>query len=276
MALDRLDDYAGVMITAFGGSLRAWRLARGQSQLALAMRTGVSSRHLSYLETGKASPSRDMVLALAQALDVPLRDRNTLLNAAGFAPLYRETPLDAPTMGPVRDAIDLLLGATEPNPTFVVNRRYDILDTNPTGRWLLATFSRDLTRFQQPYNFGRLLLSGEGMRPFVENWEEVARKVFGRLMRELGGAHTRDRIDDALMEEVAPALAKIDGAPGPTAALPILVPVRLRRGAIGLRMFTTIATLGTPLDVTLQELRVETLFPADAETKSTLASRPPN
>jgi transcriptional regulator with XRE-family HTH domain len=132
---------------AFGGLLRAWRSERGQSQLSLAMRTGVSSRHLSFLETGKSSPSREMVLALAGALEIPLRERNALLHAAGFAALYRETPLDAAAMGPVREAVKLILDATEPNPTFVVNRRYDVLDANASGRWLVSTFTRDLSRF---------------------------------------------------------------------------------------------------------------------------------
>ncbi len=257
----------------FGVLLRAWRSARGQSQLALSVRTGVSSRHLSYMETGRASPSRDMVLALAQALEVPLRDRNALLHAAGFAPIYRETPLDAPAMGPVRDAVQLLLGATEPNPTFVVNRRYDVLDANATGHWLLATFTNDLARFKRPYNMGRLLVSPMGMRPYVENWEDVARKVLGRLRRELGGVHARNAIDDALMKEIGPTLEELGEPPASTEALPILVGVQFRRAAVALRLFTTIATLGTPLDVTLQELRVETLFPADAASKQVLIAR---
>jgi transcriptional regulator with XRE-family HTH domain len=257
----------------FGGLLRAWRSARGQSQLALSVRTGVSARHLSYMETGRASPSRDMVHTLAQALEVPLRDRNQLLQAAGFAPIYRETPLDAPVMGSVRDAIQLLLGATEPNPTFVVNRRYDVLDANATGAWLLATFSTELGRFQRPYNMARLLVSPMGMRPHVENWREVARKVLGRLRRDVGGSHARDAIDEALLKEIAPTLEELGEPPAPTEPLPFLVGVDLRRGANAVRLFTTIATLGTPLDVTLQELRIETLFPADAESKQTLAAR---
>ena len=259
---------------AFGGLLRAWRSERGQSQLSLSLRTGVSSRHLSYLENGRSSPSREMVLALAGALEIPLRDRNALLHAAGFAALYRETPLDAAAMGPVREAVKLILGATEPNPTFVVNRRYDVLDANASGRWLVSTFTHDLARFSTPYNFGRLLVSASGMRPYLENWEDVARKVLGRLQRELGGAHARDPIDEALVEEIAPVLAELGDQPSPTEPLPLLVPVRLRRDAVGLSLFTTIATLGTPLDVTLQELRVETLFPADADSRSVLASRP--
>lgn len=259
---------------SFGRQLRAWRSSRGLSQLSLSMIAGVSARHLSCLETGRASPSREMVLTLAHALDVPLRDRNVLLQAAGFAPIYRETPLDAHSMAPVREAIELLLGATEPNPTFVVNRRYDVLDANETGQWILATFTREIEAFTKPYNFGKLLVSSKGMRPHLENWEEVARKVLGRLQRELGGAHSRAAADDALLEQIAPALAAIGEARPSSEALPLLVPVRLRHGGLALRLFTTIATLGTPLDVTLQELRIETLFPADAESKRVLTSRP--
>src|SRR5262245_17227695 len=115
---------------SFGALLRQWRNARGTSQLALSARARVSTRHLSYLETGRAQPSREMVIMLAQAFEMPLRDRNAFLQAAGFAPMYRETPLHAQLMGPVRDAIDVLLRSTEPNPTFVLNRRADISATN--------------------------------------------------------------------------------------------------------------------------------------------------
>jgi transcriptional regulator with XRE-family HTH domain len=265
---------ASTAAPGFGELLRAWRQARRQTQLGLSLATGVSARHLSYLETGRAGPSRDMVLALAQALEVPLRDRNALLQAAGFAAIYRETALDAPTLGPVRDAVQFLLGATEPNPTFVVNRRYDILDANATGRWILASFTEELARFAPPYNMARLLAHPAGMRPHLENWGEVARKVLGRVRRELGGAHTRDRADDALLADIAPTLAELGPPASPTDAPPILVGVQFRRGELAVRLFTTIATLGTPLDVTLDELRIEMLFPADEATRRVLASRP--
>lgn len=257
----------------FGVLLRAWRSARGRSQLALSLDTGVSSRHLSCMETGRASPSREMVLTLAQALELPLRDRNELLLAAGFAALFRETPLGAPALGPVRDAIQLLLDAAAPNPAFVSNRRHDVLDANASGRWLLDSFVADPAQFTPPFNMGRLLASPHGLRPHVRNWPEVARKVLGRLQRELGGAHARDAEDDALLQAVAPALAELGEAPPAGGALPILVGLQLQRGDFGLNFFTTITTLGTPLDVTLQELRVETLFPADAATRQALASR---
>lgn len=274
MVNPRRGGYHPLVTGAFGELLRAWRSERGLSQLALSVRTGVSSRHLSFLETARASPSREMVLGLAQALDIPLRDRNALLHAAGFAPIFGETPLDAPALGPIRDALQVFLGATEPNPTFVVNRRYDILDANDAGRWLLATFTEDLGRFGRPHNFARLLLSPAGLRPHVGNWAEVARKVLGRIRREVGGAHARDAADTALLDEIAPALEEI-GEIGetPTASPPLVVGVTLRRGPLGLRTFTTIATLGTPLDVTLQELRIETMFPADAESRAVLAGR---
>jgi transcriptional regulator with XRE-family HTH domain len=261
------------MVQTFGGLLREWRTTRGQSQLALAVRAGISTRHLSYLETGRASPSRDMVLTLAQALDVPLRDRNALLHAAGFAAMFRETPLDAQPMGHVRDAVQLLLRATEPNPTFVVNRRYDVLDANATGRWIVATFTAEPAAFASPPNFGRLLASPKGMRPHVENWPDVARKVFGRLRRELGGAHSRDATDEALLREIAGPWDEIGAGPALTESPPMLVPLRLRKGELSMRLFTTIATLGTPMDVTLQELRIEMLFPADNETKEELEGR---
>jgi transcriptional regulator with XRE-family HTH domain len=255
----------------FGEMLRAWRLARRQTQLALSLATGVSSRHLSYMETGRAGPSREMVLALAQALEVPLRDRNALLQAAGFAAVYRETPLDAPLMGPVRDAVQLLLSATGPNPTFVVNRRYDILDANPPARWLLETFTEDLAQFKRPYNIARLIASPAGMKPTLDNWREVAGKVLRRLHRELGGAHVCDAADDALLRDIEPTLRELGVPTSPADALPIMIGVKYRRGDLAVRLFTTIATLGTPLDVTLDELRVEMLFPADAESKQVLA-----
>ena len=246
---------------------------RGQSQLALGLRANVSTRHVSYLETGRAKPSREMVLLLSQALDVPLRDRNQLLVAAGYAPLYRETPLDAPMLGPVRDALQFLLAATEPNPSFVLNRRYDVLDANPTGRWLLSTFVVEPERFTQPCNVARLLTDPLGMKPFVQNADEVGLKVFGRLRRDLGAAHTRDAVDETLLREVEAAWAELGHPPVSEDAFPLMVGVRLRRGDLALNLFTTISTLGTPLDVTLQEIHIETLFAADAETRQVLAGR---
>src|ERR1041384_1075486 len=141
---------------SFGELLRQWRGARGTSQLALSTRARVSTRHLSYLETGRASPSREMVLMLAQAFEMPLRDRNAFLQSAGFAPMYRETPLHAQPVGPVRDAFDVLLRSTEPNPAFVLNRRAAILGTNDAGQWLMAAFNEDLSCCARSFSIFRL------------------------------------------------------------------------------------------------------------------------
>ena len=261
---------------SFGELLRQWRNARGTSQLALSARARVSTRHLSYLETGRASPSREMVLMLAQAFEMPLRDRNAFLQAAGFAPMYRETPLHAQPVGPVRDAFDLLLRSTEPNPAFVLNRRADILGANNAGQWLMATFNEDLGSFARPYNIGRLLTSPKGERKYIENWEEVARLSLTRLRRELGGAHARDAADEELLKTIEPVWAKLGDPPAASEPLPMLITVRFRRGDLALDLFSIHATLGTQLDVTLQELRVEMFFPADEQTKRVLERRPPH
>jgi hypothetical protein len=214
-----------------------------------------------------------MVLMLAQAFEMPLRDRNAFLQAAGFAPMYRETPLHAQPMGPVRDAIDLLLRSTEPNPTFVLNRRADVLAVNETGHWLLATFNEDLGSFAQPYNIGRLLVSPKGDRAYIENWAEVARLALARLTRELGGAHVRDSTDEELLETIAAAWTELGDPPRISEPLAPFVSVRFRRGDLALNLFSTHATLGTPLDVTLQELRIEMFFPADEQSKRVLERR---
>jgi transcriptional regulator with XRE-family HTH domain len=271
--------------TVFGAQLRTWRSTRGQSQMALALAAGVSTRHLSFLETGRASPSREMVLSLSLALELPLRSRNQLLMAAGFAPMYSETPMDAPAMGPVRDAIEFMLGANEPNPTFVINRRYDVLEANRSGHWLMATFSADITQMPRPLNMAQMILRPAGLRPSLREPEAVSRKVLARLQRDLGGAQARDARDEALLQEIAPMLAQLTASsPASSAAnahmpsagtepLPLMVGLQLQRDDLGLSFFTTIATLGTTLDVTLQELRIETLFPADAATKAFMAAR---
>lgn len=255
-------------LTSFGPLLRAWRTARGKSQLALATEAGVSSRHLSFVETGRSTPSRDMVLTLATALDVPLRERNVLLEAAGHARLYRETPLDAPVMAEVRHALARMLEASLPNPTLVVNRRYDILLVNAAAEALLACFAPG---WRGPANVARMLLAPEGLRPSVVNWGEVAGHVVHRVRGELTASRALDGEDEALLRELIAADADLRAAHGAATAPPsVLVPLRLRRGDVAVDLFTTITTLGTPLDITLQELRIETSFPADARSRAAL------
>ena len=242
------------------------------SQLALSSRANVSARHLSYMETGRAQPSREMVSMLAHALEMPLRDRNAFLQAAGFAPTYSETPLTAAPMGPVRSALDLLLRATEPNPTFVLNRRADVVDRNEPGQWLLETFNEDHTAFAPTYNLGMLLMSPKGDRAYIENWEEVARLALTRLKRDLGGVHVRDSRDEELLAMISATLNQL-GAPPFVDAQALVVPVRFRRGALALNLFSTVTTLGRARDVTLEELRVEMFFPADEPSQRALEAR---
>jgi hypothetical protein len=227
----------------------------------------VSQRHLSYVETGRSTPSREMVLTLAEHLELPLRDRNALLEAAGYAAVYRETPLQAPAMADMRAALERILHAAEPNPTLVVNRRYDILLTNDAAVRLLSFFA---PRWRGRNNVALMLLSAEGLKPAIVNWEGVARHVLHRLRAELAASRARDAQDEEILRQAIAAEQQL--RPGAAAARPpaVLVPVQLRRDDLALDLFTTITTLGTPLDITLQELRIETLFPASARDREAL------
>jgi transcriptional regulator with XRE-family HTH domain len=252
-----------------GPMLRSWRSSRGKSQLALAVEAGVSTRHLSFVETGRSSPSREMVLTLAEHLDVPLRDRNRLLEAAGYAAVFRETPLDAAPMSEVRVALSHILDASEPNPTLVVNRRYDVLLANAAAVELLSFFA---PAWKGKNNVARLLFSSEGLRPNVVDWPVVAGHVIRRLRAELSSG-TRDARDDEILELAIAAQSDLAEHTSEAARPPsILVPVTFRRGDVVIDLFTTITTLGTPLDITLQELRIETLFAANPESRRALAT----
>ena len=253
-----------------GRLVRAWRQSRGLSQLALSLEAGISTRHLSFIETGRSSPSREMVLNLARHLDVPLREQNTLLQAAGFAALHRETPLDATPLSDVRSALEHILAAMEPHPSLVVNRRYDILLANAAAARFLAFFA---PAFRGPNNLARMVLSHDGLRPSLVNFAEVAAYLIHRVRHELSALHTRDAEDARLLELAVAASGEL--GLGATDSVPraILVPARLRRDGVDIELFTTITTVGTPLDITLQELRIETLFPANAATRSWFSSK---
>lgn len=257
--------------TSVGPLLRAWRAARKKSQLSLAGEAGISTRHLSFVETGRSAPSREMVLILSEALSVPLRERNALLTAAGYAPVFAETPLDAPAMAEIRGALVRILAASEPNPTFVVNRRSDVLLTNDAGLRLLAFFAPE---WRGRNNVALLVLSPQGLRPAIENWAEIAAHVIHRVRAELAAATNRDAADALVLERAIAAESELGPPPHAAGTRPpsLLVPVKLRRDGVALDLFTTITTVGTPLDVTLQELRIETLFPATAEARAALAT----
>lgn len=254
----------------FGRLLAGWRRLRAKSQLELAIEANVSARHVSFVETGRSIPSREMVLALATALDVPLRERNALLLAAGYAPIYREAPLDAPELEAARHALALILEHQEPYPAVVMSRHWDVLDANEAARDFLGFLAGDAARSNEapPLNVVRQMLRPDGLRPYVTNWEEVAETLVQRVHREaLGGV--ADERTRALLAEVT----AYPGVPArwrtfdPGVALRPLVPICFAKGDVEARYFSTVTTIGTAQDVTLQELRVECFFPADAATR---------
>ena len=246
-----------------GDLLREWRGARRMSQMDLALEAGVSTRHLSCVETGKARPSRELIALLAGALDMPMRDRNALLVVAGYAPGYRETALSAPEMSLVRRAIEFILAQQAPYPAFVVNRHWDVLMANDGVARVFAWL-----RGGVPHgNIIRQVFDPADMRPFIENWDEVAGDLIRHLHHEVA-ANPSDKVCRALLAE---ALAYPDVPArwehrqlGP-APMPLMTVV-FRKGDRRLTFFSTLTTFGTSRDITLEEIRVECMFPADDAT----------
>jgi transcriptional regulator with XRE-family HTH domain len=248
----------------FGELLRQWRKARGLSQLGLALSAEVSSRHVCFLETGRAAPSRDMVLLLGEALELPLRERNTLLNAAGFAPVFRQTALSEPELTPVRRALDFHLRQTEPYGAVVQDRLGEVLLANgPMSRILPLLTGGQATQPGARLNMVREVFVPGGMRSAIRNWEPVARSLLSRLEREAEG--DGDRRLRALLEEIRrqPGVSDLKRGPFSEDGSDRVLPVHLSVGGVELRLFSTITTLGTPRDITLEELRIESFFPAD-------------
>ncbi len=257
------------MTATFGPVLRRWRTHRRFSQLQLAAEADVSQRHVSFLETGRAKPSREMVVHLATVLDVPLRERNTMLTAAGFAPLYSETRLEEPAMAQVRHVLEFLLDAHEPFPAFVIDRQWTVVMSNEAARRLTAALV-DPAEVGDEVNVMRLSLHPAGMRRFIVNWTEAATLIMDRLRREAAERPTDTALQDLLAEaESYEGVAELPRRLAP-AGSDLLVPVHYRAGDLDLRLFGTIATLGASYDVTVEELRFETFFPADDESEQVL------
>ncbi len=248
-----------------GELLRKWRERRRISQLDLSIQADISARHLSFVETGRSQPSRDMVLHLADNLDVPLRERNHLLLAAGYAPVYGETPLDAPQMAAVRQAIRLVLKAHEPYPAVVIDRAWNLVDANATIALLTAGAAPFL--LAPPVNVLRLSLHPEGMAPRIVNLGEWRAHLLARLRREIavtadaGLVELLDELDQYPCDQPEVEVA----SPGD-----VVVPLRVRTEAGELSFFGTVATFGTPLDVTVAELSIESFFPANPYTADAL------
>jgi transcriptional regulator with XRE-family HTH domain len=245
---------------AFGPRLKWWRAQRGLSQLGLSGAAETSQRHLSFLESGRAEPSREMVLRLCAVLDIPLRQQNALMLAAGFAPVWRESDLSDPELAQVNGALDYMLAQQEPYPAFVVDRRWNLLRANAGAGHLVAFLTGAAP--SGPVNLADALISAEGLRPFIGNWEEVAVHFLRSVQADAvadGTAETAALLRRLTAYPGVPPLSRV--APLETHA-PVLS-IHFRKAETELRVFTTIATLGTPQDVTLQEIRIECFFPSD-------------
>jgi transcriptional regulator with XRE-family HTH domain len=256
------------MAQPVGDLLREWRQRRRMSQLDLASEAEISTRHLSFLETGRALPSRDMVLHLAEQLEVPLRERNILLVAAGFAPVFAERSLQDPALQAARKAVDLVLAGHEPYPALAVNRHWTLIAANSAvGRLIGGT---DPALLQPPVNVLRLSLHPQGLAPRIANLPEWRAHLLARLRRQV--EVSADPVLASLMRELAAYPTPSGSGRPPTGRefAGVLVPVQFTTEQGILSFFSTTTVFGTPLDITLSELALEAFFPADAATADAL------
>ena len=258
---------------AFGLLLRDCRRGCKRSQLDLAVEADVSQRHLSFLESGRAQPSREMVLQLAQALDLPLRERNRLLMSAGYAGVYPQRRLDEADMRPVRQALEMLIKHHEPLPAIVVDRAWNLFMANAAVPRLFSLMGNLEEVWKRvcgdgPRNVLKLTFHEQGMRPFIRNFAEIAPPLLARTAREaLEHPEVHDVLEEILRYPGIPARWRsIDLH---SASLPVL-PTELAAGGVSLKMFSMLSTFGTPQDVTADELRVESFFAADAQSDALL------
>jgi transcriptional regulator with XRE-family HTH domain len=276
--MDNLRNGSVVEPGGVGPLLRRWRESRHLSQLQLALDAEVSARHISFLETGRAAPSREMLLTLANVLDIPLRERNFLLLAAGFAPIYGETSMDDPRMTQVRAAVEIILKSNEPRSALAHDRHWNIVMANQAFVQFLAFALGEEPAGLTPLrvstpprpNVMHLVFDPAKLRRIIVNWELIAKSLLNEAYRRLAWAR-----DDTLRQLIMDILS-YPGVPArwrePDLDPPhhLILPMELNLGGKVARMFSTVTTVATPHDVTLQELHVEAFYPADAETESVL------
>jgi transcriptional regulator with XRE-family HTH domain len=258
----------------FGIRLSEWRTRKRESQLDLAIAANVSQRHLSFVESGRTQPSRDMVVRLCEVLDIPLRARNELLMSAGYAALYPERPLDVLAMESVRDALRRMITHHEPYPAFVVDRTWRVATSNQSASHLIAAcFTPAMLQSLSTdgaLNLMRVMFEPSEMRPRILNWAQVAPRLLTRLRNEARGDPASP--STALLRELGPSAAgKSGGEDRDSLELPV-VPLELQLGGTTVKLFNTITTFGTPQDVGLQELRIEMSYPVDAATRAYFAA----
>jgi transcriptional regulator with XRE-family HTH domain len=252
--------------TLVGGRLRTWRQTRGLSQFELASRAGFSARHVSFIETGRSQPSREAVLALGEVLDLSLRERNRLLEAAGFAQVFRETALSADEMAHMRGMVQFILDRHLPYAAVALDCHWNLLLGNHAANQFFSTLASPALS-DRDLNILRVTFHPEGTRRWIVNWSEVERHLLSRAELRFGSAE--DPVGSALLAEIrsyVSASTVADSHPAPRPG-DLLLPIHIRKGDLDLRLFSAIMTLCRPQDVTLQELRIETFFPADQESE---------
>lgn len=252
----------------FGQLFRDWREARNLSQLGLAVDAEISQKHLSFIESGRATPSREMVLRLAEHLDIPLRERNALLLAAGYAPIYPEHALDAPALAEARKAIEQILKGHEPYPALAIDRHWNLVTANAAALRVMEGVAPDL--LNPPINVMRISLHPRGLAPRVENFSEWRGHLLERLRRQF--RLTRDQAIADLLQELLllPTPDATAEVPAPNAPMAVVVPFRLATKAGTLSFISTTTFFGTPAEITLSELTLEAFYPADAQTAEIL------
>lgn len=274
MEAERLGCYAAAMASlsespaSVGFLLRDWRKRRRQAQLEVALQSGISARHLSFIETGRSQPSRDVVLRLAEHLEVPLRERNQLLLAAGFAPAFRERPLSDPALSRAREEIGRLLAAHEPYPALALDRHWNMVAANRAVAPLMGSISPAL--HGPPINVLRASLHPEGVAPRIANLPQWRAHLLARLRHQIGV--TGDLVLVDLLRELEGYPVGQDAAAMDHRETELMVPLRLDFGGSTLSLLSTTMVFGAPLDVTLSELALETFFPADGDSAALLQS----
>lgn len=250
--------------TELGSLLRRWRSVRGKSQLDLALEAGLSQRHLSFIESGRSTPGRQKLLDLAEALDVPLRERNDLLLAAGYAPVYADNGWDGSEMRSITRAVDRMLHQQEPYPAILMDRYWNVLATNQAAPRFFGQFV-DLAARQGPRNVLHLMFDPAGLRPFIRDWNRVACALIARVHREAVG-----RVVDERTRDLLDALSAYQGGGGESTdinqRLP-MIPLSFEKDGMILNYFSIISTVGTPTTIAAQELRLECMFPVDETTE---------
>lgn len=251
-----------------GMLLRHWRAVRGASQLELALDAGISQRHLSFVESGRSVPSRQALTSIVQSLDVPLRERNAVFLAAGYAPVYSDAPWNSKEMEGITRALDRMLRQHNPYPALVMDRYWNVLTANESTPRFFGSFI-DMAARTRPRNMLHLIFDPEGMRPFIVDWEAVARSLIQRVYREAIGRvmdeHTHALLDELFAYPGVDASWRLRGSAGSLPNLP-MIPLAFKKHGKVINYFSMVTSVGTPQSIAAQELRIESMFPSDEET----------